>query len=229
MILKFPICVTVHSSQLKLQKPKHNPQHTMPKLPPQSRTLNPNKFNPLPKQPSIKIQNKFQKSQNSIVTPPPPPKQDNNSPAAAASNSESIHFYKTASETDLVEYLYQPVPKEFIKMRSGGGSRKLSYITAKYCHNELDKCFGPSGWYSEIEDKEYVENNEGERTQRIQIAIYVTKGPFQGMIRRGVGGESKTISNKKQSTIDVVKSAESDAFKRACRGFGNRLGFSLYK
>jgi len=82
------------------------------------------------------------------------------------------------------------------------GGKQLAYVDARYVMEVLDREVGPTNWYTE-----YIKHDDGSVECTLSINL------------RGFGAVRKTDVGT-ASTIEPVKGAYSDAFKRAAVHFG---------
>ena len=106
---------------------------------------------------------------------------------------------------DIERALKRPFKRNELRSRTQGG-KKLVYITARSAMDRLDEVFGPEGW-----KQEYF---------RLGDAVMCTVSCF-------IKGQwvSKT-DGVGETNIEAEKGGISDAFKRACVGWG--IGRYLY-
>jgi len=128
------------------------------------------------------------------------------------------------TETNYLEELKKPI-REIVKERPGGGGTKLYYIPGKWYIERLNDIVGEN-WQWEVVS-----------IQPTGIS-YIVHGrlTIDGISRDGIGGaDLKFAKDKEKTPINVssegfentVKSAETDAFKRACEKFGLGLFLSV--
>ena len=97
--------------------------------------------------------------------------------------------------------LKRPFPVNKLRWRKGGGTKELVYITARDVMDRLDDVFGVEGW---SDDYEWL----GDRLLcKISCKLNGT-----GWVTKSDGAED--------STIEAIKGAYSDSFKRAAVKWG---------
>lgn len=115
--------------------------------------------------------------------------------------------------------------------RSQGG-RSFSYLEAWDIRRHLIRVFGYAGWSAEVLDAECVVDRPTETSggkQAFQVAYRVTlrlSVPGATYTEVAVGGA--TLPDLVQAHDMAVKTAESDALKRAAVNLGTQFGLSLY-
>ena len=123
-----------------------------------------------------------------------------------------------------VNALNQPIDKNNVAFRSGGGSLKLAYLESWHVISEANRIFDYD-WSSETIRMDLVHADLNCVTYIAKVRVIVN-----GIVKEGIGaghGRGKNVpeGDKHES---AVKEAESDARKRALMQFGNQFGLSLY-
>lgn len=130
---------------------------------------------------------------------------------------------------DIVEFLEQPIPRDEVATRSGGGAKKLSYLETWKVIDLLNEAFGNLGWDSETIEMIQVTGTDFPTYRakvRIKAIVQVQPGQYLTVTKEGYGwGADKSKLNAHEM---AVKEAESDAIKRAAMKFGKRVGLALY-
>ena len=111
--------------------------------------------------------------------------------------------------------LAAPLDLNNVKQRKGAGGRKLDYISGEHAIAEANRIFGFDGWSCETIHMECVKENPTTYIARVRVRA-------GGVTREGWGGDNGNDHE------NAVKSAETDAIKRALRTFGNQFGLPLY-
>ena len=111
--------------------------------------------------------------------------------------------------------LAAPLDLNNVKQRKGAGGRKLDYISGEHAIAEANRIFGFDGWSCETVHMECVKENPPTYIARVRVRA-------GGVTREGWGGDNGNDHE------NAVKSAETDAIKRALRTFGNQFGLPLY-
>jgi recombination DNA repair RAD52 pathway protein len=123
-----------------------------------------------------------------------------------------------------VNALNQPIDKNNVAFRSGGGSLKLAYLESWHVIREANRIFDYD-WSSETIRMDLVHADLNCVTYIAKVRVIVN-----GIVKEGIGsghGRGKNVpeGDKHES---AVKEAESDARKRALMQFGDQFGLSLY-
>ena len=123
-----------------------------------------------------------------------------------------------------VNALNQPIDKNNVAFRSGGGSLKLAYLESWHVIREANRIFDYD-WSSETIRMDLVHCDLNCVTYIAKVRVIVN-----GIVKEGIGsghGRGKNVpeGDKHES---AVKEAESDARKRALMQFGDQFGLSLY-
>lgn len=113
------------------------------------------------------------------------------------------------------EALAAPLDLNNVKQREGFNGRKLDYISGEHAIAEANRIFGFDGWSCETVHMECVKTNPPTYIARVRVRA-------GGVTREGWGGDNG------KDHENAVKSAETDAIKRALRTFGNQFGLPLY-
>ena len=111
--------------------------------------------------------------------------------------------------------LSAPLDLNNVKQRKGAGGRTLDYISGEHAIAEANRIFGFDGWSCETVHMECVKENPITYIARVRVRA-------GGVTREGWGGDNGNDHE------NAVKSAETDAIKRALRTFGNQFGLPLY-
>lgn len=118
----------------------------------------------------------------------------------------------------------------------GGGNKKMSYLAAWDVRRTLIRVFGFGGWTNTIEEAKIikVETDVPKRnggTTPFRVTAQVTTGLYihqTGAIYTGVAAASQAGSDIGEVADFAIKTADSDAFKRAAMNLGTQFGLSLY-
>jgi DNA recombination protein Rad52 len=146
---------------------------------------------------------------------------------------------KTFSPEQL-KLLEAPLLRDVVKERKQGG-RNVSYVEAWHAIAEANRIFGYDGWSSETLDLKCVNERGrpiGDKGDPGWAVSYIAKVrisldapqpvPGRPIVREGVGTGHGIDRDLGQAHESAIKEAESDAFKRAIRTFGNPFGLALY-
>lgn len=125
------------------------------------------------------------------------------------------------------EQLLKPINESRIAQRKGGGGRMLSYLEAWDVRAHMIRIFGFAEWSWVVTQAELV--YEDERDGKWDVA-YKVLGSLQvdGAIYAEAAVGSSRLPSRGEAHDMAVKTAESDAFKRAAVNLGDQFGLSLY-
>jgi DNA recombination protein Rad52 len=129
--------------------------------------------------------------------------------------------------SDIEKELQKPLDATKVKTRQQAG-QTLSYIEAWHAIAEANRIFGHLGWNRETVDLRCVCEEKNEKGNHVVGYVSKVKITVGNVVREGTGagnGISKSLADAHESAI---KSAESDAMKRAFMTFGNPFGLALY-
>ncbi len=131
-----------------------------------------------------------------------------------------------------VEQLLKPINTSRVKSRRGGGGKQLAYVEAYDIKAHMIRVFGFAGWSWDVIscDIAYsLEPDDINKNWRVgyrvigRLTINDTGATYTeaavGMANLPDPGEAHDMA---------VKTAESDAFKRAAINLGDNFGLSLY-
>lgn len=130
------------------------------------------------------------------------------------------------------EVLLKGLNPNRISQRKGGGGRSLSYLEAWDVKAHLIRVFGFGGFSSDVLSAELMfEEQVGNNWQvgykvilRLTIGADMLAGPTY--TEAAVG--SAALPQRGEAHDMAVKTAESDALKRAAINLGDQFGLSLY-
>lgn len=126
--------------------------------------------------------------------------------------------------TDTAKKLDEPIPREVISEREGGG-KKLSYLETWYVIDRLNQVLGNLNWSNEIRELTQLPGT-GKPAYRAVVRLQVTTTDGRIIIKDGVGfGSDKFDKNAHEL---AMKEACSDALKVAAKNLGRSLGLALY-
>lgn len=139
---------------------------------------------------------------------------------------------------EVLDKLKQELNPKFVKEREGGFGKKLSYIAGWVAEQQMNEVFDHK-WSRETLEMEklterfYIKDDGAKKTDmfkvyyRAKVRVCV---PDYGIVKEGNGfgsGVSK-VAQDDQAFELAIKEAETDAFKRAVKSFGQRFGIKLY-
>lgn len=124
-------------------------------------------------------------------------------------------------DEQMIESTRAEPPRWKIQSRPGPGGRKLDYIAASVIIETANRIFGPNGWG--VRYKNPPQWSDRANAYVSTATVWVTgAGEREGT---GVGVLTQFSPDGHEQAI---KTAESDALKRAMRHFGAAFGNSLY-
>lgn len=131
---------------------------------------------------------------------------------------------------DQLTQLAAPIEPANVKTRERGG-KQLSYIEGWFAIAEANRVFGYDGWDRETVHCERVfARTLRDRTHcacmaRVRVRV---RARDLVIVREGSGFGEATAADPGEAHERALKSAETDATKRALATFGSRFGLSLY-
>ena len=128
------------------------------------------------------------------------------------------------------EQLLKPLNPSRVAKRSGGGGMQLSYLEAWDVKAHLIRVFGFDGWSWDVLSVEQVFEEKTDKGNwnvgyKVLGRLLVHDGPVS-FTEAAVG--SSTLGQRGEAHDMAVKTAESDALKRAAINLGTQFGLSLY-
>ena len=125
------------------------------------------------------------------------------------------------------EILLKGINGERIAQRKGGGGRNLSYLEAWDVKAHMNRIFGFLNWSSDVSVAElaYEENSDGRWNVAYKV-ILTLRVNGASYTEAAVG--SSTLPSRGEAHDMAIKTAESDALKRAAINLGDQFGLSLY-
>lgn len=141
--------------------------------------------------------------------------------------------------TDLSDLLRQPLDRQYVKTRAGGGGKQLSYLTGHHVINEANTVFNFDGWTRTLKSMDLTYDippdspagqwRVGYRATVIVRVLYLNvDGRVASILREGTGHGNGSNKNPDAAHELACKEAETDAMKRAFMTFGMRFGLALY-
>mmetsp|Transcript_3166 Transcript_3166/g.8255 ORF Transcript_3166/g.8255 Transcript_3166/m.8255 type:complete len:460 (-) Transcript_3166:87-1466(-) len=115
------------------------------------------------------------------------------------------------------------------KERVGYAGRKFTYVSGDGVIRNMNAAFGSGGWGSAITMERLVMNEKDSQGRWVIGYITTVRVTLENSVSHEDCGSGEGINNNKtQAHEKAMKSAVTDALKRACRHFGERLGNALY-
>jgi recombination DNA repair RAD52 pathway protein len=127
------------------------------------------------------------------------------------------------------EQLLKPLNPVRVAKRAGGGGRQLSYLEAWDVKAHLIRIFGFGGWSWDVTSAELVfEQDTGGKWSVGYKVIGSLHIPPLGCTYTEAAIGSSILPQRGEAHDMAVKTAESDAIKRAAINLGDQFGLSLY-
>jgi recombination DNA repair RAD52 pathway protein len=126
------------------------------------------------------------------------------------------------------DQLLKPLNPSRVAQRKGGGGRQLSYLEAWETRAHLIRVFGFGGYSSEVLTSELMFEEKMEKNwavgYKVELRLHI-KDLDATYTEAAVG--SAMLPQRGEAHDMAVKTAESDAFKRAAINLGTQFGLSL--
>jgi len=131
------------------------------------------------------------------------------------------------------EQLLKPLNPARVAKRKGGGGKELSYLEAWEVKAHLTRIFGFLNWDWRVTSAElaFEELTDGKWNVGYKVlgTLRVTSSPdFQGTSYAEAAVGFATLGSRGEAHDMAIKTAESDALKRAAINLGTQFGLSLY-
>lgn len=129
------------------------------------------------------------------------------------------------------EQLLAPLNETRVAKRGQAG-RQLSYLEAWDVKAHLNRIFGFGGWSADVIDSSLAFEDKGERNWDVgykvtlRLTIHDITGRDATYTEAAVG--SAHLPQRGEAHDMAIKTAESDALKRAAINLGTQFGLSLY-
>lgn len=127
------------------------------------------------------------------------------------------------------DQLLKPLNASRIAKRSGGGGKSLSYLEAWDVKAHLIRIFGFGGWSWNVIQADIAYEEQGERNWAVGykvIGCLTIHDLHASYTEAAVGGAQ--LPGRGDAHDMAIKTAESDALKRAAINLGDQFGLSLY-
>jgi DNA recombination protein Rad52 len=125
------------------------------------------------------------------------------------------------------EQLLKPLNPVRVAKRSGGG-RQLSYLEAWDVKAHLNRIFGFLNWSADVQDSVLAFEEQNEKGQwNVGYKVTLRLSVEQATYTESAVGFS-TLPSRGEAHDMAIKTAESDALKRAAINMGTQFGLSLY-
>jgi recombination DNA repair RAD52 pathway protein len=132
--------------------------------------------------------------------------------------------------THQIEQLLRGINPNRVASRRGGGGKSLAYVEAFDIKAHMIRIFGFGEWSWDVLSADLAYAIQGEKNWEVgyrvigKLTIHATGATYT---EAAVGMAS--LPNVGEAHDMAVKTAESDAFKRAAINLGDQFGLSLYK
>lgn len=125
------------------------------------------------------------------------------------------------------EQLLKPLNESRVSKRQQAG-RNLSYLEAWDVKAHMNRIFGFLNWSADVQDSVLVFEEKNEKDQwnvgyKVTLCLRIEGATYT---EASVG--SATLPQRGEAHDMAIKTAESDAFKRAAINLGTQFGLSLY-
>lgn len=134
-----------------------------------------------------------------------------------------------------MDMLNRPLGPEFVQRRPGPGGSRLSYLNSSDATYVANMVLGNDRWSTEVLRQEESEpRQEGgkwvvDAVCRVRATVHwPTRGASTFHEGTGYGGGSKGAKTPGEAVEMAIKEAETDAYKRALRMFGEATGNCFY-
>ncbi len=133
------------------------------------------------------------------------------------------------------EMLLKGINPNRISKRQGGGGKSLSYVEAWDIKAHLNRIFGFCNWSADVTESalafEAEVNGKWNVAYKVVLRLSIHRPPNSFMAdttytEAAVG--SATLPQRGEAHDMAIKTAESDALKRAAINLGDQFGLSLY-
>ncbi len=155
----------------------------------------------------------------------------NDCPASKRTSSKGVSGPRGSFSVNQLKKLNRALDPAYIHVRDID-SRKISYIEGWFAIAQANEIFGPSAWDREMVhfERVYERANASGYTcgYLARVRIRVRAGATE-IVREGTGWGAASAQALSDAHERALKSAETDATKRALATFGNQFGLCLYE
>lgn len=149
-------------------------------------------------------------------------------------NAEQKRALESPLDPSRVERLKGPNGRDVLK-----NGKAVGYIEAWDSIEQANRIFGFDGWSCETVTMQEthapaMRPHPEDATKDVVVASYWAKvritvyADGRAIVREGCGGATSYQKTFGEAVENAIKSAESDAMKRAFKSFGNQFGLALY-
>jgi recombination DNA repair RAD52 pathway protein len=127
------------------------------------------------------------------------------------------------------EILLKGINPSRISQRKGGGGKMLSYCEGWEIKAHMNRIFGFANWSWDVTSGELAFEEKGEKNWVVgykvigTLKIHETRATYS---ESAIG--SAQLPQRGEAHDMAIKTAETDAFKRAAINLGDQFGLSLY-
>ena len=142
---------------------------------------------------------------------------------------------------DQTKLLNDPLDPEHVKPRKGAGGKTLHYVEGWFAVDEANRIFGHGNWSRETVIMEplhapaLIQDPDSPETGKVVSAFYAkvritvwSEDGKRSIVREGSGAARGFARTAGEAMENAIKSAETDATKRALTTFGYSFGLALY-
>jgi DNA repair and recombination protein RAD52 len=146
--------------------------------------------------------------------------------------ASSIRGEATSTRDEVASKLWCLLGPEFVSTRPGRGGKKFHYLQGRHLRQIMNGVFAFDGWSYHIVDRkiEYCsEDNSGTWSAVCTVVARIALARYGHCSKEEVGcGDSIRQQTRADAISMAMKAASTDAFKRACRMFGEVTGNCLF-
>ena len=154
-------------------------------------------------------------------------KSDNVSRVLTFHKATSNNVERTGSMDRVGKLLKDDVPAENLSIRRGAGNKNFTYVESWRVLDTANQIFGYNGWSCSIVSTSVRRRKEG-RNFVATVTAVVRVTLKNGSYHEDLGVAEHKASREVDAEQRALKSAVSDARKRALRLFGRALGNCVY-
>lgn len=128
------------------------------------------------------------------------------------------------------QQLLAPLNEKRVAKRSGGGGKSLSYLEAWDVKAHLIRIFGFGAWSADVLDTHLAyeeQTDKGNWSVGYRVTLRLTIHTLGCTYTEAAVG-SAMLGQRGEAHDMAIKTAESDALKRAAINLGTQFGLSLY-
>lgn len=128
------------------------------------------------------------------------------------------------------EQLLKPLNPSRVAQRKGGGGKSLSYLEAWDVKAHLIRIFGFGSWSADVLETSLAyeeQTDKGNWSVGYRVLLRLTIHPLGCTYTEAAVG-SAMLGMRGEAHDMAIKTAESDALKRAAINLGTQFGLSLY-